>query len=134
MSVTALRPSPRKPEVPELLSRARAITDMVRARVQGPRRTGASRRRHRAHAGSRVVPHSAPQAYGGFEYGFDVFVARGNRRMAEFATIQSRIAEATGCIDAARLMMFRDIAETYAAAERGEQIPLALNQLSGQGA
>ena len=39
-------------------------------------------------------------------------VAGGNRRMAEFATIQSRVAEATGCIDAARLMMFRDLAET----------------------
>jgi resorcinol 4-hydroxylase (FADH2) len=60
-------------------------------------------------------------------------VAGGNRRMAEFATIQSRVAEATGCIDAARLMMFRDIAETYATAERGEQTPLDMrlrNRLS----
>jgi resorcinol 4-hydroxylase (FADH2) len=47
-------------------------------------------------------------------------VAGGNRRMADFATIQSRVAEATGCIDAARLMMFRDLAETYASAAREE--------------
>jgi alkylation response protein AidB-like acyl-CoA dehydrogenase len=51
-------------------------------------------------------------------------VAGGNRRMAEFATIQSRVAEATGCIDAARLMMFRDIAETGAVGMRGEATPL----------
>jgi alkylation response protein AidB-like acyl-CoA dehydrogenase len=51
-------------------------------------------------------------------------VAGGNRRMAEFAAIQSRVAEATGCIDAARLMMFRDIAETRAVAEQGEATPL----------
>jgi alkylation response protein AidB-like acyl-CoA dehydrogenase len=51
-------------------------------------------------------------------------VAGGNRRMAEFATIQSRVAEATGCIDAARLMLFRDIAETSAVAARGETTPL----------
>jgi alkylation response protein AidB-like acyl-CoA dehydrogenase len=60
-------------------------------------------------------------------------VAGGNRRMAEFATIQSRVTEATGCIDAARLMMFRDLAETNATAERGEQTPLDMrlrNRLS----
>jgi alkylation response protein AidB-like acyl-CoA dehydrogenase len=60
-------------------------------------------------------------------------VAGGNRRMAEFATIQSRVAEATGCIDAARLMLFRDIAETYVTAEHGEQTPLDMrlrNRLS----
>ena len=51
-------------------------------------------------------------------------VAGGNRRMAEFATIQSRVAEATGCIDAARLIMFRDIAEIKAVAEQGEATPL----------
>jgi alkylation response protein AidB-like acyl-CoA dehydrogenase len=51
-------------------------------------------------------------------------VAGGNRRMAEFATIQSRVAEATGCIDAARLMLFRDIAETFATAVRSEPTPL----------
>jgi alkylation response protein AidB-like acyl-CoA dehydrogenase len=52
-------------------------------------------------------------------------VAGGNRRMAEFAAIQSRVAEATGCIDAARLMLFRDLAETYAMAANGE--PTALD-------
>jgi resorcinol 4-hydroxylase (FADH2) len=60
-------------------------------------------------------------------------VAGGNRRMAEFATIQSRVAEATGCIDAARLMMFRDLAETAAMATRGEPTPLDMrlrNRLS----
>jgi alkylation response protein AidB-like acyl-CoA dehydrogenase len=47
-------------------------------------------------------------------------VAGGNRRMAEFASVQQRVAEATGCIDAARLLMFRDLAEAYEAALRGE--------------
>jgi len=51
-------------------------------------------------------------------------VAGGNRRMAEFATIQSRVAEATGCIDAARLLLFRNLAVTFATAERGEPTPL----------
>ena len=51
-------------------------------------------------------------------------VAGGNRRMAEFATIQMRVAEATGLIDAARLLMFRDIAEVAAVAERGEATPM----------
>jgi hypothetical protein len=51
-------------------------------------------------------------------------VGGGNRRMAEFATIQARVAEATGCVDAARLMMFRNLAETYAVAVRGEPTPL----------
>lgn len=52
-------------------------------------------------------------------------IAGGNRRMAEFAAIQSRVAEATGCIDAARLMLFRDLAETYAMAAGGK--PTALD-------
>ena len=51
-------------------------------------------------------------------------VAGGNRRMAEFATVQSRVAEATGCIDAARLMLHRDLGEALTTARRGEQIPL----------
>ena len=33
-------------------------------------------------------------------------VAGGNNRMADYATIQSRVAEATGSIDAARLLIF----------------------------
>src|SRR5205823_10598488 len=32
-------------------------------------------------------------------------VAGGNRRMAELTTVQLRVAEASGCIDAARLLM-----------------------------
>jgi alkylation response protein AidB-like acyl-CoA dehydrogenase len=53
--------------------------------------------------------------------------------MAEFATIQSRVAEATGCIDAARLMMFRGLADAYATAARGDQTPIDMrlrNRLS----
>jgi alkylation response protein AidB-like acyl-CoA dehydrogenase len=49
-------------------------------------------------------------------------VAGGNRRMAELTTVQMRAAEAAACIDAARLLMVRDIAEAYAAAARGEPI------------
>jgi alkylation response protein AidB-like acyl-CoA dehydrogenase len=51
-------------------------------------------------------------------------VAGGNNRMAEFATIQSRVAEAAGCVDAARLLMLRDIEEALAIATRGEPIGL----------
>ena len=50
--------------------------------------------------------------------------AGGNRRMAEFATVQMRVAEATGCIDAARLLIFRDVADVYANAARGVPTPL----------
>jgi alkylation response protein AidB-like acyl-CoA dehydrogenase len=52
-------------------------------------------------------------------------VAGGNRRMAELATVQLRVAEASACIDAARLMMFRDLADAAAMAGRGE--PVSLN-------
>jgi alkylation response protein AidB-like acyl-CoA dehydrogenase len=51
-------------------------------------------------------------------------VAGGNRRMAELATVQLRVADASACIDAARLMMFRDLAEAAAMAERGEPVSL----------
>ena len=51
-------------------------------------------------------------------------VAGANRRMADFATVQSRVAEATGCIDAARLLLHRDLGEAYATASRGEPIPI----------
>ena len=51
-------------------------------------------------------------------------VAGANRKMADFATVQSRVAEATGCIDAARLMLHRDLSEAHAAATRGEPTPL----------
>src|SRR6266481_8396824 len=74
MSVTAIRSSPLKPDVPELLSRARTIAEIVRARVQ---ETEANRRiaddviaRMREAELFRILQ---PQTYGGFEYGFDVF-------------------------------------------------------------
>jgi alkylation response protein AidB-like acyl-CoA dehydrogenase len=51
-------------------------------------------------------------------------VAGGNRRMAELTTVQLRVAEASACIDAARLMMLRDLAEAAAMAGRGEPVSL----------
>jgi alkylation response protein AidB-like acyl-CoA dehydrogenase len=49
-------------------------------------------------------------------------VAGGNRKMAELTTVQLRVAEAAGCIDAARLLIFRDIAEAYDLARRGDAV------------
>ena len=49
-------------------------------------------------------------------------VAGGNRRMAELTTVQMRVAEASALIDAARLLIFRDLAEAYAMPARGEPI------------
>ncbi len=49
-------------------------------------------------------------------------VAGGNRRMAELTTVQMRVAEASALIDAARLIMARDLAEAFATAARGEPI------------
>ena len=49
-------------------------------------------------------------------------VAGGNRRMAELTTVQLRAAEASALIDAARLLMARDLAEALATATRGEAI------------
>jgi alkylation response protein AidB-like acyl-CoA dehydrogenase len=49
-------------------------------------------------------------------------VTGGNRRMADLTTVQLRVAEATACIDAARLLMFRDLAEALGSVERGEPI------------
>jgi alkylation response protein AidB-like acyl-CoA dehydrogenase len=51
-------------------------------------------------------------------------VAGGNRKMAELTTIQMRVAEATACIDAAKLLMLRDLREAFAMAERGEAVSL----------
>jgi alkylation response protein AidB-like acyl-CoA dehydrogenase len=42
--------------------------------------------------------------------------------MAELATVQLRAAEASACIDAARLLLFRDLAEAYETAARGDAI------------
>jgi alkylation response protein AidB-like acyl-CoA dehydrogenase len=49
-------------------------------------------------------------------------IAGGSRRMAELTTVQLRLAEASACIDAARLLMFRDLAEAYEIAARGDAI------------
>jgi len=51
-------------------------------------------------------------------------VAGGNNRMAEFATIQTRVAEARASIDAARLLMLRDITDTYDTVARGDVVSL----------
>jgi resorcinol 4-hydroxylase (FADH2) len=51
-------------------------------------------------------------------------VTGGNRRMAELTTVQMRVAEATACIDAARLLMVRDLAQAYAMAARGEPVSI----------
>ena len=48
-------------------------------------------------------------------------VAGGNNRMAEFATIQSRVAEATGSIEAARLTVHHALDRSRIAAEAGGQ-------------
>jgi hypothetical protein len=42
--------------------------------------------------------------------------------MAELTTVQMRVAEASGLIDAARLLMARDLAQALATATRGEAI------------
>ena len=96
MSLPAIRSSPLKPDVPELLSRARAIAEIVRARVQ---ETEANRRiaddvigRMREADLFRILQ---PQAYGGFEYGFDVFaelVATINQQVGKL--LRAYIAEA----------------------------------------
>jgi alkylation response protein AidB-like acyl-CoA dehydrogenase len=46
-------------------------------------------------------------------------VAGGNNKMCEFATVQMRVAEATASIDAAELMIHRDIADTLTATAAG---------------
>jgi alkylation response protein AidB-like acyl-CoA dehydrogenase len=51
-------------------------------------------------------------------------VAGGNRRMGELTTVQLRLADASACIDAARLMIFRDLAEAFATTARGDPLGL----------
>src|SRR5262249_33139501 len=74
LMTAAIRSVPLKPDVPELLSRARSTAAIVRAWVQ---ETEATRR-----IADEVIAHMReaelfrilqPRAYGGFEYGFDVF-------------------------------------------------------------
>src|SRR5262249_43924081 len=52
--------------------------------------------------------------------------AAGTRRMAELTTVQMRVAEASACIDAARLLMFRDLAEAFEVAARGDPISVGV--------
>jgi alkylation response protein AidB-like acyl-CoA dehydrogenase len=49
-------------------------------------------------------------------------VAGGNNKMVEFATVQMRVAEATASIDAAQLMIHRDVRETSDAVHEGKSI------------
>jgi alkylation response protein AidB-like acyl-CoA dehydrogenase len=49
-------------------------------------------------------------------------VAGGNNRMCDFATVQMRVAEATASIDAATLMIHRDLRETFETVSRGDQV------------
>jgi resorcinol 4-hydroxylase (FADH2) len=51
-------------------------------------------------------------------------VAGGNRRMAELTTVQLRVAETSALIDAARLLMFRDLAEAFETAARGDAVSM----------
>jgi resorcinol 4-hydroxylase (FADH2) len=53
-------------------------------------------------------------------------VAGGNNRMSEFTTIQMRVAEATASIDAAQLMIHRDISDTLATITAGQSANIAL--------
>jgi len=53
-------------------------------------------------------------------------VTGGNRAMAELATIQGRVAEASALIDVARLMMFRDLAEADETVARGDAMSVEL--------
>lgn len=53
-------------------------------------------------------------------------VAGGNNKMAEFATVQMRAAEATASIDAAQLMIHRDLRETFDTVARGGQVDVAM--------
>lgn len=53
-------------------------------------------------------------------------VAGGSNRMAEFPTVQLRVAEATGCIEAARLMIDRDVRSTAEIARSGREADISL--------
>ncbi|MFM1815290.1 MAG: hypothetical protein RLZ98_1985 [Pseudomonadota bacterium] len=44
--------------------------------------------------------------------------------MAGFAAVQSRVAEAAGTLDAATLMILRDVAEAHAVVESGAEVPI----------
>lgn len=51
-------------------------------------------------------------------------VVSGGQKLAEFAGVQTRLAEARGALDAARLMTFRDLDETFEAARAGRPVTI----------
>ena len=53
-------------------------------------------------------------------------VAGAGHSMAEFFQVQSRLAEATAAVDAARLLLLRDVNEVSALAAAGETVSVAL--------
>jgi len=53
-------------------------------------------------------------------------VAGGNNKMSEFITVQMRVAEATASIDAAELMIHRDIHDTLAVVDGGKPADVKL--------
>jgi len=53
-------------------------------------------------------------------------VAGAGNAMAEFFAVQSRLAEATAAVDAARLLLLRDVGEVTALAEKGEPVSVAM--------
>src|SRR5260370_24384536 len=53
-------------------------------------------------------------------------VAGRHRPIAELTTLHMRVAQASACIDAARLLMFRDLAEAFETAARGDPITVDL--------
>jgi resorcinol 4-hydroxylase (FADH2) len=53
-------------------------------------------------------------------------VAGGNNKMSEFITVQMRVAEATASIDAAELMIHRDINDTLAVVDGGKPADVKL--------
>src|SRR4051794_20131553 len=74
MSVLPAAPSVVKPGVADLLARAGAIAELARERVrqtEADRRISAEMTEHMRQADLLRV--MQPEAYGGFEYGFDVF-------------------------------------------------------------
>jgi resorcinol 4-hydroxylase (FADH2) len=46
--------------------------------------------------------------------------------MTDFTTVQMRVAEATASVDAAQLMIHRDLRETSELVERGQQVDVGL--------
>ena len=53
-------------------------------------------------------------------------VAGGNNRMSEFVTVQMRVAEAAASIDAAQLMIHRDLRETRDVVDNGKSVDVEM--------